>query len=157
MFQKIIEKIINNDYNISYSPKEIKTLNIIIYSITNRILYVLVKIVQNCNKKIIRQSYIDIAMQIEFNQVIYDINKILVNKDISHLIRNIYFQNIASIFPITKDTVNLLSKIIIFFINLFINNSLTNDNSLNFKYMLLFFEKINKPLSSFVINKYKIN
>lgn len=155
MFQNIIKQYLDDNSKLIYSKKEIRILNIILYSICYRILFIIVKLVEHCNKTMIKELYIDVAMQIEFPNLDYQLNGILPNKDISHFIRNIYFQNISSIFEISKETINSLSKLIIFFIKFFINNSQTN-NILDYKLIINLMDKYNYELSKFIKYKYKI-
>ncbi len=156
MFQNIIKQYLDQYPKINYSKKEIRILNIVIYSICYRILFIMVNLVNHCDKTVIKDLYLDVAMQIDFPNLDYQLNGIIINKDISNLIRNIYYQNVSSIFEITKECINLISKLIVFFIKSFINNSIGENNRFDYKLILNFLEKYNYQLSKYIIYKYKI-
>merc|ERR1711966_512287 len=93
------------------------------------------KLTEHCNRTIIKDTYVNYSMNIEFNEINYDLSDIKINKQIKHslhlAIRNIYHQKVASVYEITKNTVDLLSIVIYYLINYFINESNKN-GSLNY-------------------------
>ena len=154
MFKKIIEEILNKYTNKIYEKKEIKVINLIIYTICQRLLFVMVRLTNHCNRTIIKELYLDLAMQLELNNIDYDLRGINVNNEITHFIRNIYYQNVSSVFELSKSTVNLMAKLIVFLIKYFIQNGKNTENILDYKLVLSSLEKNNQALYNFILKKY---
>ena len=155
MFNLIIKDILEKYEYLKYDTKNIKLINLIIYIIVNRLLLIAVKLTNHCDKRIINDLYIDLAMKIELPQLEYNLYAINNNKDINNLIRNIYYQNIASVLEINKSVIIKISKLAIFIIKYLIQkgnkyNQLDNDLILND------LETLNKDLYSYLINKYSL-
>lgn len=157
MFNLIIKNILDQYDYLNYESKNVKLINLIIFIIINRLLLITVKLTNHCNKKTINDLYIDLAMKIELPKLEYNLNDINNIKEINNLIRNIYYQNIASVLEINKSLIIKISKLTIFIINYFIQIGNNNSNQLDNNLILRHLEILNKDLYQYLINKYKIN
>ena len=157
MFNLIIKDILNRYDYLNYESKNVKLLNFIIFIIINRLLLITVKLTNHCNKKTINDLYIDLAMKIELPKLEYNLSDINNIKEINNLIRNIYYQNIASVLEINKSVIIKISKLTIFIINYFIQKGYNSDNQLDNNLILSHLEILNKDLYLYLINKYQIN
>ena len=153
MFNLIIKDILNKYDSLRYESKNIKLINLVTYTIINRLLLIAVRLTNHCNKETIVDLYIDLAMKIELPMLSYSLDSINNQKEINKLIRNIYYQNIASVFEINKSVVIKITKLTIFIIGYFIKNG-NNKNQLDNSLILSNLENLNKDLYLYIINKY---
>ena len=153
MFNLIIKDILNQYNYLKYESKNIKLINLITYVIINRLLLIAVKLTNHCEKDTINDLYIDLAMKIELPELNYNLENIKNTKEINNLIRNIYYQNIASVLEINKSIIIKISKLTIFIINYFIqkgNKEYFLDNTLILNHL----ETLNNDLYLYLTNKY---
>lgn len=160
LFIEIIKYVLESLHkNINYTEKEIKILNYVIFSICQRLLIIMTKLTEHCNRTIIKDTYVNYSMNIEFNEINYDLSDIKINKQIKHslhsTIRNIYHQKVASVYEITKNTVDLLSIVLYYLINYFINESNKN-GSINYHDILHVLKKNNLSLYNNLLVKYHL-
>ena len=153
MFNLIIKDILNEYDSLRYESKNIKLINLITYTIINRLLLIAVKLTNHCNKETIVDLYIDLAMKIELPMLSYSLDNINNQKEVNKLIRNIYYQNIASVFEINKSVVIKITRLTIFIIKYFIKNG-NNIDQLKNSLILSNLENLNKDLYLYLINKY---
>ena len=156
MFNLIIKDILDEYNSLKYESKNIKLINLVTYTIINRLLLIAVRLTNHCNKETIIDLYIDLAMKIELPILNYSLDNINNRKEINSLIRNIYYQNIASVFEINKSVVFKITKLTIFIINYFIKSG-SHKNQLDNTLILSNLENLNKDLYLYIINKYKID
>lgn len=153
MFNLIIKDILDQNNYLKYDSKNFKLINLIIFVIINRLLLITVRLTNHCNKKTIDDLYIDLAMKIELPQLEYNLDDINNIKSINNLIRNIYYQNIASVLDINKSTIIKISKLAIFIIKYLIQKG-NKDNQLDNNLILSDLKTLNKDLYLYLINKY---
>jgi hypothetical protein len=162
LFIEAIRYILTTNYkDVKCTDKEIKVLNLIIFTICHRLLIIMTKMTEHCNRTIIKDAYASYAMQIEFPNINYNLSNIKLNKHTKHIInssiRNIYYQKVASVYEITKTTTDILSNLLMFLIHYFIKSSDKNaNNAFSYTDTLAVLKKNNQALYNNVLIKYHL-
>ena len=155
MFNLIIKDILDQYDSLKFESKNVKLINFIIFLLINRLLLICVRLTNHANKTILSDLYLDLAMKIELPKLEFSLEKIHNSKDLNNLIRNVYYQNIASVLEINKTFIIKISKLTIFMINYLIQKG-TKEKQLDNKLLLNHLEFLNKDLYLYLINKYQI-